>query len=125
MFNPKWLIAAILVTLGVLFLTHLPRQIIQNQLQEDDFDKLQHIVAYEVITLFFVLSIRNSFSLRLVVILFFLISIIAVLDELTQIFVSRQASPMDWLADMVGVAVVLFSFFFTDSKRKVSMNVGI
>lgn len=89
LFNPKWLIAAIMVTLGVLFLTHLPQEMMPGQLQEDDFDKLQHIVAYEVITLFFVLSIKNSFSRSLGVILFFLVLAIAAIDELTQLFVSR------------------------------------
>ena len=125
LFNLKWLIAAILVTLGVLLLTHLPQEMMPDQLQENGFDKLQHIVAYGIITLFFVLSVRKSFSFRLAAIFFVVISIIAMFDELTQPLVNRQAGLMDWLADLIGVTVVLLSFFFTGSKCKTSTNVGL
>ena len=80
-----------------------------EKLQDNDLDKLQHIVAYGIITLFFVLSLRNSFSLLSTVILFFTILIIATLDECTQPFVNRQASLIDWLADMIGIVVVTHS----------------
>lgn len=126
LFNLKWFITAIMTTAGVVFLTHLPQEIMSETLQENNLDKVQHIVAYGMITLFFALSIRNSFSLLSAVILFFFILTIATLDEFTQPFVNRQASPIDWLADMVGIVAVLFSFFFfTSSKRLPSADVGI
>ena len=125
-FNLKWLITAIVTTAGVIFLTHLPQEIVPEKLQENDFDKIHHVIAYGIITLFFVLSLRNSFSLLSAVILFFFILTIATLDEFTQSFVNRQASPIDWLADMIGIAAVLFSFFFfTSSKRQPSADVGM
>ena len=126
LFNLRWLITAIVTTAGVAFLTHLPQEIMPDQLQENDLDKIQHFVAYGMITLFFALSLRNSFSRFSAVILFFFILTIATLDEFTQSFVNRQASPIDWLADMIGIAAVLFLFFFfTSSKRLPSADVGI
>lgn len=126
MFNLKWLITAILTTAGITFMTHLPQDIMPDQLQEYNLDKVEHTVAYGIITLFFALSLKNSYSLLTVVILFFFISIIATLDEVTQSFVNRQASPLDWLADMIGITAVLFSFyFFTGLKKRISADVEI
>jgi len=65
-----------------------------------------------VITLLFVLSFKNSISLLSALILFFSFSTMGVIDELTQPFVNRVASPMDWLADIIGIITVLFSFLY-------------
>jgi len=125
-FNLKWLITAILTTAGVIFMTHLPQEIMPDQLQEYNLDKVQHTVAYGIITLFFILSLRNSNSLITVAILFFFISIIAILDEVTQSFVNRQTSLTDWIADLIGIAAVLFSlFFFNSFKKQISVDVEI
>ena len=125
-FDLKWLIAALLTTIVVIVLSHIPQEIMPEKLQENDFDKFQHFFAYGIITLFFILSLRNSFSLLTVVILFFSILIIATFDECTQPFVNRQASLLDWLADMIGITAVFFSFFFFASpKHQTSANVGI
>ncbi len=111
-FNCKWLILAIVTTIFIMFLTHLPQRVVPQKLEENSLDKFQHIVAYGIITLFYALSIRHSFSLLPAMVLFFTISIIATLDEFTQQFFHRQTSPIDWLADMIGVTVIVFSFFF-------------
>jgi len=123
-FNIKWLIAAVVFTLIVVFATHLPQEILPNRLQVSGLDKLQHFLAYGVITLLFILSLKSSPSLLSATILFFIISAFATLDELTQPFVNRVASPIDWLADIVGIVTVLFSSLcFTSVKNQASPNV--
>lgn len=125
-FNLKWLIVAVTFTATVVFLTHIPQEAMPDRLQVSGLDKLEHIVAYGVITLLFVLSLKASFTLLSAAVLFFAILAIAALDELTQPFVNRIASPIDWLTDIVGIVIVLLSFlYFTSSKRQVSPSVDI
>jgi len=110
----------------LVFVTHLPQEIIPDRLEVSGLDKLEHVVAYGVITLLFILSVKNSFSLFSAVILFFSISAFGAIDELTQPFVNRVASPIDWLADIIGIIVALFSFlYFKGSKHQVSPNVDL
>ena len=119
----KWLIIASVTTIVVIVLSHIPQDNMPEEIQNNNYDKLQHIFAYGIITLFFILSLRNSFSLLSAVILFFSILVIATLDEVTQPFVNRQASLLDWFADMIGITGVLFSFFFFEgSKRQAFAN---
>jgi len=90
-----------------------------ERLQVRGLDKIEHFVAYGAITLLFVLSLRDRFSLLSAAVLLFAISALGVVDELTQPLVNRTASPVDWLADIVGISVALLIFiFFNHSKRQ-------
>ncbi|MFC1792682.1 VanZ family protein [Planctomycetota bacterium] len=82
-------------------------------------DKIEHIVAYGAITFSFILSLRTRLSLLSAAILFFAISILGAVDELSQPLVNRVACPVDWLADIVGISVVLLIFVcFNYSKHQ-------
>jgi len=97
-----------------------------DRLQVSGLDKLEHVIAYGVITLLFILSLKNSFSVFSAMILFFAISTVGAVDELTQPFVNRVASPIDWLADIIGIVAVLFSSLYViSSRRQASPNVDL
>ena len=125
-FNLKWLTIATVFTAIVVLFTHIPQEIIPERLQVSGLDKIEHFVAYGAITILFVLSLRDRFSLLSAAAIFFAISALGAVDELTQPLVNRVASPMDWLADIVGVSVVLFAFVcFNHSKRQAVTNANV
>lgn len=125
-FNLKWLTIAILFTAIVVLFTHIPQEIMPERLQISGLDKIEHFVAYGAITLLFVLSLRDRFSLLSAAALFFAISALGAVDELTQPFVNRTASPFDWLADIIGISVVLLAFIcFNQSKRQAVTNANV
>ena len=122
-FNLKWLTIAILFAATVIFVTHIPQELIPERLQICGLDKIGHVVAYGAITILFVLSLRDRFSLLSAAILFFATSTLGAVDELTQPLVNRTASPIDWLADIVGVSVVLLAFVCCNHlKRQAVIN---
>ncbi len=114
-FNTKLLITAILFTAIVLILTHIPKEVMPSQLQENSPDKLQHIVAYGAITFLFLISLRTSPTMLSALLLFLAVSVIGAFDELTQPFVNRTASVTDLAADIVGILSALL--FFTVRRQ--------
>ena len=106
-FNIKSLKTAIFVTALFFVLTHLPQHMIPSTLQIDGIDKLEHVLAYGVITFLFLISLRTSPTMRSALLLFLAVSVIGAFDELTQIFVNRTASVTDLIADIVGILCVL------------------
>lgn len=124
--NLKWLTIATLFTAIVVLFTHIPQEIMPERLQVRGLDKIEHIAAYGAITIFFVLSLRDRFSLLSAAALFFAISALGAIDELTQPLVNRTASPMDWLADIAGITVVLLAcIYFNHSKRQTVTNANV
>ena len=122
-FNLKWLTIATLFTAIVVLVTHIPQEIMPERLQVRGLDKIEHIAAYGAITFLFVHSLRDRLSFLWAVILFFCISAVGAADEITQPFVNRVASPVDWLADIVGISLVLLAFIcFNHSKRQAMTN---
>lgn len=125
-FNLKRLTIATVFTAIVVLVTHIPQEIMPKRLQISGLDKIEHIVAYGAITFLFVLSLTARFSLLSAAVLFFAISIVGALDELTQPLVNRIASPMDWLADIVGISIVLLAFVcFNHTKRQAMINANV
>ena len=125
-FNIKRLTIAILFVAAVLLLTHLPQEVMPERLQISGLDKIEHVLAYGAITILFVVSFRVCPSLLLAAVLFFAISVVDAVDELTQPLVNRVASPFDWLADIVGISVVLLAFVcFNQSKRQTVTNANV
>jgi len=96
-----------------------------ERLQVRGLDKIEHFVAYGAITILFVLSIRARFSLLPAAAIFFAISALGAVDELTQPLVNRTASPVDWLADVVGILIVLLIFLYLSRPRNEAVtNIG-
>jgi VanZ family protein len=88
-------------------LTHIPQEMIPSTLQKGGIDKLEHVLAYGVITFFFLISLRTPLTMCSALLLFLVVSIIGAFDELTQILVNRTASVTDLIADIVGTLCVL------------------
>ena len=109
-FNIKWLIVAVIFTATVVFLTHFPANEPRLCILGTCLDKLGHVLAYGAITLFFILSLRSYLTLLSASILFFAISAVGVIDELTQPVFNRTASLTDWLADTISIFAVLLFF---------------
>ena len=107
-FEIKWLILAVTFTATVLLCTHIPQELMPSQLQKSGLDKFQHIIAYGTITLLLIHSLKSSLSLSSALILFFVILVVGIFDEITQPLVNRQASLADVTADTVGIVTVLF-----------------
>ena len=99
-FDIKWLIIAVVFTATVVLLSHFPQDSIPSPLEISGFDKLEHVFAYGVITLLFILSLRNSSTLLSTLLLFFAVLGVTTFDELTQPLVSRTANLTDWLGDI-------------------------
>ena len=87
-FNIRALTTAILFTAAVLVFTHLPQETMPSALQKDGVDKLQHVLAYGVITSLFLFSLRTSPTMLSALLLFLVVSAIGAFDELTQPFVN-------------------------------------
>jgi len=124
-FYTKWLIVAVVFTAIVVFITHLPPEVLPNQPQASGLDKLQHVVAYGVITFLFILSLRTSCSLLSASLLFIAVLTLGTIDELTQPLVNRTASFTDLLADIIGFITVLFYFIcFKNTKGQSVIKVN-
>jgi len=108
-FNIKSLITAILFTVAVLVFTHLPQETMPSSLQKDGVDKIEHVLAYGVITFLFLISLRASPTILSALLLFLAVSVIGAFDEITQPFVNRTASVTDLVADIVGILAPFFA----------------
>ena len=126
MFDPRWLVAAVLCAAGVLGLTHIPGEYMPTCVQVHSLDKVEHVVAYGLIALCFMLSLRprpigqpdgqttekacRGAAWRrpwlLPVILLLALAMVGALDELTQPLVNRTCDPWDFAADLTGVTAV-------------------
>lgn len=124
-FYTKRLIVAVVFTAIVVFITHLPPEVLPNQPQASGLDKLQHVVAYGAITFLFILFLKTPCSLLSASLLFIAILTLGTIDELTQPLVNRTASFTDLLADIIGFITVLFLFYlFQKHKRPIRVNVN-
>ena len=130
MFDLRWLAAAVLCAAAVLGLTHIPGAYMPACVQAHSLDKVEHVVAYGLITLCFMLSLRPRPSVRpicqmdspttekappggarrrcwlLPVILLLTLALVGGLDELTQPLVNRTCDPWDAVADLAGITAV-------------------
>ncbi|MFC1762294.1 polysaccharide biosynthesis tyrosine autokinase [Planctomycetota bacterium] len=105
-----WLVLTVLCTIVVLVATHLPPQYVPKVLSGNINDKVAHAIAYGAITLCYLLAFRKRHDWRVFVIFFCAITIIAIIDEITQPLVERIASPLDIVGDLSGVIAVFTVF---------------
>jgi len=115
-FDIKWLVLAVISTATVILLTHLPQEVMPSRIQVSGLDKLQHVVAYGVITFLFIHSVKVSSTPFLFSLVFFIILVIGIIDEVTQSFVNRTSSFTDLVANVVGIATGLL--FFVVGKHR-------
>ncbi len=96
----------------VLFLTHIPQAALPRALQHTLFDKFEHFAAYGVVALLFVFSLRKPLRSGLLLGVLLALALTGALDEITQPFVNRQASLVDYTADLAGIAFAsVFALF--------------
>ena len=119
-FNIKLLVLAVTFTALVLLLTHIPKEVMPSQLQENSHDKLHHVVAYGAITFLFILSLKSSPSMLSTLLIFFALLAISIVDEVTQPLMNREASLADIVANVIGIIMVLL--FFMVGKRRFQKN---
>ena len=105
---PTRLLAA--VTLGYAALlacaTHYPRP--QDLLPRNPpSDKVLHLCAYAVLATLAAatLAAAGRRSLRVLLVAAAVLAAFGALDEVTQPWCGRAAEPLDWLADLAGIAV--------------------
>ena len=135
MFDLRRLVAALLCVAAVLGLTHIPGEYVPICVQAHSLDKVEHVVAYGVIALCFLLSLRPRPSPGLIgqldgqttekacrgaarrrpwllpVTLLLALALVGGLDELTQPLVNRTCDPWDFAADLTGITAVGAVFF--------------
>ena len=115
-FNIKWLVLAVTFATIVLILTHIPKEVMPSQLQENNHDKLHHVVAYGAITFLFILSLKSSPSMLSTLLVFFALLAIGIVDEITQPLVNREASLTDVAANVIGIVTVLLFSLVSKSR---------
>jgi len=104
----RLVLASILMTywLAMFFGTHLPR--LPRSLAEQS-DKVLHFVAYGGLAVLLLgwRASRRAPTLQTVVMLWVLIAVYGLFDELTQPLVGRHCDVGDWFADIIGAGIGL------------------
>ncbi len=106
------LAVAILCTLCVLVLTHLPLDPTPKAWQDGPFhlDKIEHVLAYGLMATLYLRALHHYRRRTLFFVVATLV-ILALVDELTQPLVGRTASVWDFLADLAGASLALAAAF--------------
>jgi VanZ family protein len=105
-FHLRRLTVALLSMVCVLSLTHIPQAALPRALQHSFFDKFEHLAAYGAVALFFILSLRKPVHLLPLLGVLLALALIGAVDEMTQPLVNRQASMVDYMADLIGISAV-------------------
>lgn len=103
----------LLASVGIFIASHQP-QIELPDFGIFNFDKLLHLGAYFVYSLFLMLFLVSNFRLnkrKILLVSFVLAVLFAISDEFHQSFVpGRDASVYDLLADIIGISLSLLCF---------------
>jgi VanZ family protein len=110
-FRPWRMLLTLLITGGVLGLTHLPVPAIPPMLQDVAPDKIEHVVAYGLIAGSFLLSLRRPVRPALLLLGLAAVAVLGALDEVTQPLVHRTADIRDYFSDLLGLAISCAVFF--------------
>lgn len=108
---------AILCTLGMLSLTHIPPRLIPGAFLFHVSDKVQHATMYALITMFFTFALRRPRRMGALLFISSALLLVGVADELTQPLVNRDADILDFLADLLGVLAALLICLLWDAVR--------
>ncbi len=104
------MMVALLGTACLLTLTHIPNDALPKVLQRDLLDKIEHAVAYGLIAILFLCSLRRPVRPLLVLIVLVALAVVGALDEVTQPMVNRYASITDYAFDLIGIAAACVIF---------------
>jgi len=121
-------LAAVLTTVVVLVLTHIPNSALPHRFIFDD--KMMHYVAYSVISLLYGISFSPNGYKGLLGLLIVAVGvgILAAIDEYSQQYFGRNTELQDYYADLYGVATGIgLSFVVWAIKTicKIKVNVHI
>jgi len=96
------------VWIAAFIATHLPAEKLPRTAVSD---KVLHFVCYFVIASLFLLTLAglDLKRARRVAIVFCVVILYGAFDEITQMFVNRTASVLDWTADSLGVIAALLA----------------
>lgn len=109
-FNVRWLTAAVVALLVVLTLTHIPQEMMPKSLSVHLLDKAEHLAAYGLLALLFLFSFRRPPGVKAMLVLLLAGAMLGALDEMTQPWVNRIASWIDFAADVIGIAIACVFF---------------
>jgi len=104
-FHRRWLITSLLSLAVVLLLTHIPQDAMPRVLQKHMLDKAEHVGAYGLIAIFFLLSLPKPVRIAPVAAGLLLLAGVGILDETTQPFVNRIASVGDYVSNLIGIGL--------------------
>lgn len=104
--NKGWMIVALLSTVFVLTLTHLPHDVLPEALQQSLLDKVEHVMAYGMLMVCFALAFRQPVRPLSLMTAALALAVIGAFDEVTQPLFNRYASVADYASDLVGIAAV-------------------
>ena len=120
--------AAVLATILVLVLTHIPHSSLPHQFIFND--KMMHYVAYSVISFLYGISFspRGYKGLLGLLLVAVGVSILAAIDEYSQQYFGRNTDIYDYYSDLYGVATgVGLSFIIWAIKTicKIKVNIHV
>jgi VanZ family protein len=113
-FATLWLVLFAGYLLALFAGTHLPRQFASPSLEKSD--KLVHFAAYAGLAWLLAMAWQSTtgrLNRRHLWFAWLAIVGFAAVDEVTQLLVHRDASSIDWLADVLGSATGLIVFTIT------------
>lgn len=100
-------VAAVLSTIVLIVLTHLPNRMLPIMQKVPMDDKQMHFSAFFIVTLLYGISIyaRGKRGLFRLFVLVAIMAAFAALDEYTQQFVERDSCLYDYYADLKGIGL--------------------
>jgi hypothetical protein len=104
-FDMRRLLVAILVTVVVLSLTHIPQAKMPQVLMAGGLDKFEHVGAYGLVALCYLLAVKRSAGLWVPLAIILVLAGLAAMDEVTQPLVHRSCDFMDWVSDAIGITL--------------------
>ncbi len=104
-FDMRRLLLATLATVVVLGMTHVPQAEMPEVLMAGGLDKVEHVVAYGVVGLCYLLAVKRSAGLRVPLAIVLVLAGVAALDEVTQPLVHRSCDIVDWASDAIGITL--------------------
>ncbi len=117
-FHRRWLIASLLSLAVVLLLTHIPQDAMPRVLQVHMLDKAEHVGAYGLIAIFFLLSLPKPVRIAPVTAGLLLLAGVGILDETTQPFVNRIASLGDYVSNLIGIGLACVVYALWIRRRQ-------
>ena len=94
------LLIAVLFTVLVLILTHIPQNYVTEKIELISADKILHTVAYGLMAVLLAGVFRRPLNFCRLFVLLVILCALGYVDEYTQQWVGRTFSVYDWLADI-------------------------